>query len=259
MLIGLVTVCGLGPFLVSADPLATDSSALELPPLSDGHLLGTDSLGRDVLARFLHGGRTSLAIGLLAGGLSVVLGTMAGAVAGLTRGWIDSALTWLGDTLLAVPQLIVVLAIQALTEPTLTSVVVVIAATSWMQVARVVRSQALHLRERPYVTAATAVGTPPSQILLRHILPFAIAPVLATAAYQVSSAILTETTLSFLGLGVPPHHPTWGNLLQAAQVHLLLGAWWDILWPGGGLVATIVAVNAIASRQRDTAIAVTES
>jgi peptide/nickel transport system permease protein len=264
----LLTGCALLLFLASAsllapvftpyDPLATDASITELPPGSPGHPLGTDTLGRDLLTRVLYGGRVSLSVGVLAAGLSLLIGTAVGAVAGMSNPVLDALLMRTVDALLALPLLVVAIAVQAVTDPSLTNVVLVIGITGWMPVARVVRVQFLALRQRDFVRAAVALGTPGRRIAWRHILPNALPPILAVTAFQVSHAIMTESTLSFLGLGVPPHHPTWGNMLTAAQQHLLTGQWWTLLWPGGAIVLTLLAVNLIAEglRQRGNPYAI---
>ena len=246
----LILAVVLAPLLTSYDPLATDASALGLRPGTPLHLLGTDNLGRDLLARVLYGGRISLSIGVLAAGLSLLLGVLAGAVAGMSPPWLDAGLMRAVDALLALPLLVVIIAIEAIVQPSLTSVVLVIGATSWMPMARVVRAEFLTLRERDYVRAAVALGTPRGTIARRHILPNALPPVLVMAAFQVSHAIITESTLSFLGLGVPPQTPTWGNLLTSAQQHILSGEWWTLAWPGIGIVLAALSVNLIADGVR---------
>jgi len=246
----LAAASALAPLLTTNDPLATNPSAIELPPGSPGHPLGTDVLGRDLFARVLYGGRVSLSVGVLAAGLSLSIGTGVGALAGMSAPWLDAVLMRAVDALLALPLLVVAIAVQAITDPSLTNVVLVIGATGWMPVARVVRVQFLTLRQRDFVRAAAALGTPGRRIAWRHILPNALPPVLAITAFQVSHAVMVESTLSFLGLGVPPHHPTWGNMLTAAQQHVLTGQWWTLVWPGGAIVLTLLAVNLVAEGLR---------
>lgn len=242
----LLTVCVAAPLLAHDDPLTTNANALYLKPGAPGHPLGTDSIGRDLLSRTLYGGRISLTVGLLAAGMSLVLGVLAGTVAGMSPPWLDTALMRTIDALLTLPLLVVIIAVQAIARPSLTSVVLVIGLTSWMPMARVVRAEFLSLRERDFVRAAVSLGTSRRTIALRHILPNALPPVLVVAAFQVSHAVMTESTLSFLGLGVPPHMPTWGNMLTAAEQHLITGEWWTLLWPGMGIVLSVLSVNLAA-------------
>jgi peptide/nickel transport system permease protein len=250
LLLALIAAAALAPVLTDRDPLATDAAALELPPGAAGHPLGTDSLGRDLLARVLYGGRVSLTVGVLATALSLLLGVVVGAAAGMSSPRLDALLMRTVDALLALPLLVVIIAVQAITQPSLASVVLVIAATSWMPVTRVVRAEFLSLRERDYVRAAISVGTSRWKVAARHILPNALPPVLVLAALQVSHAVIAESTLSFLGLGVPPHQPTWGNMLTAAQQHVLSGQWWTLVWPGAAIVLTILSINLIADGVR---------
>jgi peptide/nickel transport system permease protein len=240
----LAALCLCAPLLTDADPVATNTGALGLPP-GPGHPLGTDALGRDLLARVLYGGRVSLTVGLLAATLALLLGVGVGVLAGTGRSWLDGVLMHLIDATLALPLLLVVIAIQAIATPGLMTVVLVIGAVSWMPVSRVVRAEFLSLRERPFVEAAVALGASRRRVALRHILPSALPPVLAVAGYQVAAAILTETSLSFLGLGVPGSTPTWGNILTQAQQYLLLGQWWTLAWPAAAIALTVISVNLV--------------
>ncbi|MFC5183175.1 ABC transporter permease [Actinomadura harenae] len=235
------------PLLTSHDPLATDTDATALPPGSPGHPLGTDLLGRDLWTRLLYGARTSLSAGLLAGAVTVAAGVLLGAVAGAGPRWLSTLISRIADVLLSVPMLIVALALSALLGPSLGTVVVAIAVTSWMPVALVARAELISQRERLYVRAAYALGLSRWQVLRRHLLPGALPPIASIAAFEVGHAILTESTLSFLGLGVPPNRPSWGNLLTEAQQHLLTGEWYTVAFPAACVVVTILAVNVLAS------------
>jgi len=246
----LVLTTVLAPALTSHDPLTTDATALHLSPGATGHPLGTDTIGRDLLSRTLYGGRVSLSVGVLAAGLSLLLGVIVGALAGMSPPWLDAVLMRTIDALLALPLLVVLIAIEAITRPSVASVVVVIGATSWMPMARIVRAEFQTLRERDYVRAAISLGTRRRTIALRHILPNALPPVLAVAAFQVSHAVITESTLSFLGLGMPPSRPTWGNMLNAAEQHVLSGQWWILVWPALGIVLTVLSINLVADGVR---------
>jgi len=240
----LAALCLCAPLLTDADPTATNAEALGLPP-GAGHPLGTDALGRDLLARVLYGGRVSLAVGLLAATLALLLGVGVGALAGAGSSWLDGALMRLVDAMLALPLLLLVIAIQAIATPGLLTVVLVIGAVSWMPVSRVVRAEFLSLRGQPFVEAAVALGASRRRVAMRHILPNALPPVLAVAGFQVAAAILTETSLSFLGLGVPASTPTWGNILTQAQQYLLLGQWWTLAWPAAAIALTVISVNLV--------------
>ncbi len=246
----LVAAVALAPALTSQDPLTTDVAALALRPGAAGHLLGTDTLGRDVLSRMLYGGRVSIAVGVLAATVSLLLGVLVGALAGASPSRLDAIVMRIVDALLALPLLVVVVAVQAITQPSLATVVIAIGLTSWMPVARVVRAEFLTLRERSYVRAAITLGTSPTAVVRRHLIPNALPPVLVVAAFQVAHAVATESTLSFLGLGVPPSQPSWGNMLNAAQEHVLTGEWWTLVWPGAAIMLTILSVNLIADGLR---------
>jgi peptide/nickel transport system permease protein len=251
----MVAVCAAAPILTRADPLATNARALALAPGREGYLLGTDSLGRDLVARVLYGGRVSLTVGALAAAVSLLLGVGVGMLAGSGPAWLDSILMRLVDAMLALPLILLVIALQAIAPPGVATVVLVIGVASWMPVARVVRAEFLTLGMRPFVEAAAALGAHPVRIALRHILPNALPPVLAVAGIQVGGAILTETGLSFLGLGVPASTPTWGNILTQAQEYLLLGEWWTLAWPALAIACTVTSVNLLADsiRLRGTA------
>ncbi|GGV16281.1 peptide ABC transporter permease [Actinomadura cremea] len=242
--LGLAAV--LAPWLTSLDPVATDTSATSLPPGSSGHLLGTDQLGRDLLTRMLHGARTSLLVGLTAAAITVGVGMLLGGLAAVAPRWLDALIARTADVLLSLPLLVIVLAFAAVAGPSLGTVIVAIAVSSWMPVALIVRAELRGRRERLYVRAAYGLGLSRWQVLRRHLLPGALPPVASIAAFEVGHAILAESTLSFLGLGVPPNNPSWGNLLTEAQSHLLTGAWYTVAIPAAAVVVTIIAVNVVA-------------
>lgn len=245
VLLALAAVCA--PLLTDVDPLATDTTATSLPPGSPGHLLGTDLLGRDLWSRMLFGGRTSLLVGLSAAALTVLLGLALGALAAVGPRWVDSVISRIADALLSLPLLIVVLALTAVLGASLTVVIVAIGLTSWMPVTLVARAELRSQRERRYVRAAQSLGLSPWRVLIAHLLPGALPPIASIAAFEVGHAILTESTLSFLGLGIPPNQPDWGNLLNNAQSHLLTGQWYTVAIPAAAIVVTIVAINVLAS------------
>ncbi|MBO2445870.1 ABC transporter permease [Actinomadura barringtoniae] len=247
----LMLAAAFAPLFTSYDPIATDTSATGLAPGSPGHPLGTDLLGRDLLSRLLYGARTSLLVGLVAAAITVVIGTLLGGIAAAGPRWPDELISRTADVLLSLPMLIVVLALAAVLGPSLGTVVIAVAVTSWMPVALTARAELISQRERLYVRAAYALGLSRAQVLRRHLLPGALPPVASIAAFEVGHAILTESTLSFLGLGIPPNRPSWGNLLTEAQAHLLTGEWYTVAFPAACVVVTILAVNVLASAVAD--------
>lgn len=248
-LLTVIVACAVGPLLLSRDPSRIgDVLALRfLPPLSrDGtgstHLFGTDAFGRDVLARVLLAGRLSLLVGLGGAVLSGALGTLLGAVAGWRRGWIDTLITALADTLQAVPRLVLLLACAALWTPGIPTVLTVLGLTGWMGVARLVRADVTGLAARDFVAAATTLGASSARTLLRHVVPNALAPALVATTLGIGSAILLESGLSFLGLGVQPPAPSWGNMIAGGREHLVTAPW-VALAPGLAVVVTVTAAT----------------
>lgn len=215
--------------------------------------LGTDGLGRDLASRLLHGARVSLAIGLAAASLAVLCGALIGLLAGLAGGWIDGVLMRLVDLLLAIPRLFLALFIVALYGASLQTTILVVAATTWMASARLVRGEVLSIREQEYIVAARAAGVPPMALACRHVLPLAAAPLVIESALRVGDTILLEAALSFLGLGVPPPTPSWGNLIADGRDRLL-DAWWIAAAPGLAVVITVASLQRIGetARQRLT-------
>ncbi|GAA3928021.1 ABC transporter permease [Actinomadura viridis] len=243
----MALLAALAPWLTPYDPIATDTAATGLPPGSPGHPLGTDLLGRDLLSRLLHGARTSLLVGLAAAAITVGAGLLLGGAAAAGPRRLDELIARSADVLLSLPMLVVVLALAAVLGPSLGTVIVAVAVTGWMPVALVTRAELISRRERLYVRAAYGLGLSRGQVLRRHLLPGALPPIASIAAFEVGHAILTESTLSFLGLGVPPNRPSWGNLLTEAQAHLLTGEWYTVAFPAACVVVTILAVNVLAS------------
>jgi peptide/nickel transport system permease protein len=248
----LVAACIAGPWLATDDPTAFGDVVTTrfLPPLArapDGtlHAFGTDAFGRDVLARTLVAGRLSLAVGVAGAVASGALGALAGAVAGWHGGWIDRAVTALADALLAIPRLVLLLVCAALWAPGVPTLVTVLALTGWMGVARLVRAEVMGLRDRDFVHAAHATGVPPWRTLRRHVLPNAVAPALVATSLGVGGAILLEAGLSYLGLGVQPPAPSWGNMIAGGREHLLTAPW-IALAPGLAVVVTVAACTLVA-------------
>jgi len=252
--VGVVVV----PMLSSRDPLLIqDVLARRLvPPLARDasgawHLLGTDRFGRDLFVRMMLAGRLSLLVGVLGAGLSGAAGTMLGAIAGWWAGSaIDRAITAVADVLLALPRLVLLLVGVALWPPGIFTILVVLVLTGWMGVARLVRAEVRTVRERPFVPAATALGASQLRVLARHVLPNAIGPALVATTLGVGNAILLESGLSFLGLGIQPPAPSWGNMIAGGR-DLLVVAPWVSLAPGIALVLTVLATTVLGDAWRD--------
>jgi len=261
-LILLVIVVGvaIGPWLWTVPINAIDFTARLKPP-SWQHPFGTDDLGQDLLARMLYGGRISIAVGLAAMTIAIVAGTIVGAIAGMSRGIVDTFLMWLTDLFLSLPQLPLLLLIIYLFHGALKKmvgpetgvfimIVVVIGGFRWMPVARLVRAQFLSLREKEFVEAARALGASRLRQVLRHILPNAFGPVIVAGTIDIAAAIIAESTLSFLGLGFPPDIPTWGRVLYDAKDYLDIAPYWA-LFPGTLIFLTVLSINYIGDGLRD--------
>jgi peptide/nickel transport system permease protein len=225
------------------------------------HPMGTDDLGRDILARMLYGGRISLAVGLSAMLMAITVGVIIGAIAGISRGWVDAALMWVTDLFLSLPQLpLLLLLIFLFREPLkqmfglevgiFILIVVVIGGFRWMPVARLVRAQFFSLREKEFVEAARALGASTQRQVVRHILPNSLGPVIVAATIDVAAAIIAESTLSFLGLGFPPDIPTWGRILSDGRDYMDLAVHWA-LFPGLAIFVTVLTINFIGDGLRD--------
>jgi len=260
VLLALVAGVAFGP-LIWRVPINEIDFTAQLQGPSWAHPLGTDDLGQDLLARMLYGGRISLAVGLAAMTMAIIVGVLVGAVAGSARGSIDSALMWLTDLFLSLPQLPLLLLIIYLFRDSLKNVlgpeggvfiliVVVIGGFRWMPVARLVRAQFFSLREKEFVEAACALGASPSRTVMRHILPNALGPVIVAGTIDVAAAIIAESTLSFLGLGFPPDIPTWGRILFDSKDHMDIAAHWA-LFPGLAIFLTVLTINFVGDGLRD--------
>jgi peptide/nickel transport system permease protein len=231
------------------DPGKTDVS-LKLNPPSTQNFLGTDQLGRDVFSRMLHGSKVSLSVGFVAVAISILIGILVGATAGYYSGWVDSVMMRFVDIMLCFPSFFLILTVVALLGPSLFKVMVVIGITSWMGTSRFVRAEFLSLRERDYVQAAKALGVKDRRIIFRHILPNALAPVFVTATLDVATAILVEAGLSFLGFGVQPPAPSWGNILTEGRTYIF-DAWWLTVFPGLAILITVLSFNLFGEGLRD--------
>ena len=245
----LVLVAALAPWLAPADPNAIDVRAILLPP-SWAHPFGTDELGRDVFSRMIHGSRVSLQVGLVSAGLATLVGVALGALAGYHGGWVEALIMRFTDMMLCFPTFFLILAVIALLEPNILNIMAVIGLTSWMGVARLVRAEFLTLKRREYVVAVRSLGAGDPRIIFRHILPNAMAPVLVALTLGVAGAILTESGLSFLGLGVQPPEPSWGNILSQGKDNIEI-AWWLSLFPGLAILVTVLGYNLLGEGIRD--------
>ena len=245
------------PWFAGRDPLAIgDVLGLRLlPPLTSDaqgqlHVLGTDRFGRDLFVRMMLAGRISLAVGIVGSVLAAGLGTLVGAIAAWRGGWIDRVLMALADALLSIPRLVLLLVCAALWQPGLFTVVLVLVATGWMGVARMIRAEVLGVVAQPYVQSAVALGVPSWRVLWRHALPNALGPAIVATTLGVGNAILLESGLSFLGMGIQPPQPSWGNMIAGGR-DLIVTAPWVAVAPGIALVATVLAATLIGDSLRD--------
>ncbi len=254
-----------GDFLVAPPvpfgPFRTDLSLPSLPaPPSARHPLGTDETGRDVLSRLIHGARASLGVGVVAVLLYLLIGVGLGALAGYSGGALDVLISRAAEVVLTFPTLFLVLALMATVErPTVWHVALVIGLTRWPDVARLTRAEVLRVKQLPFVEAARALGLEEGRVLVRHVLPNALGPVLVAAAFGVSGAILLESALSFLGFGVPPPAASWGeSLMQAHRYVTSPGAWWLAVFPGAAVFLTVTACNLVAEGLQEALCAKTD-
>lgn len=249
IIIFLFIVAAMAPVLAPRDPNLIDTSNILAPP-SHGHLFGTDDLGRDVLSRMIYSARISLLVGFVAVGIATVIGVIVGAVSGYYGGWVDSVFMRFVDIMLCFPTIFLILAVIAILEPSIWNIMIIIGITGWMGVSRLVRAEFLTLKERDFVVASKAVGATDLRIIFRHILPNALAPVLVSAVLGVGGAILIESSLSFLGLGVQPPTPSWGNMLTAGKDNIEI-AWWLSLFPGMAILITVLGYNLLGEGLQD--------
>ncbi|WP_244251584.1 ABC transporter permease [Micromonospora antibiotica] len=250
VLTAAVVACLLAPLLWPLDQSAVDLARTRLAPSPD-HLAGTDDLGRDVALRSLYGLRVSLLVGAVAALVATVIGGLVGAVAGTVGGRVDRALMRVVDTIAALPHLLLGIFIVAMLRPSLGAVVASIALTHWLSTARIVRSELLSLRSRPFIDAAVSGGAGRARVLTRHLLPHVLPRLALATTLMVPHAVWHETALSFLGLGLPPHLASIGNMINDGQRSLLTGAWWASIVPGLALVTVTLALAALTGRWRD--------
>ena len=251
ILVLLYLVALLAPLLAPYDPiLQRDIVQTSYLPPSMQHWLGTDRFGRDILSRILYGARISLSIGFVATLISVTLGTLIGALAGYFGGKVDALLMRFTDMVLAFPRLVLLIMIVALFSPSIAVIITVLGLTQWPNTTRIVRGDVLSLREREFIQAAHALGMGKARIIFRHLIPNVLAPVIVTATLGIGNTIVLEAGLSFLGLGVQPPIPSWGNMVADGRDNLL-GAWWVSTFPGLVIVVTVLAFNLVGDGLRD--------
>ncbi|KKB80859.1 peptide ABC transporter permease [Devosia soli] len=245
-----------GPWISPLDPNRQDIMMRLADPLTEGRrnaffLLGTDGLGRDVLSRLLYGARVSLLVGICAILVGGTIGVIAGLLAGYFGGWIDDVIMRLGDIQLAFPFILLAIMFLVILGPGVMNIIIVLGVGQWVTYARIVRAQTLSIREKEYVEAARALGDPTFLIIFRTILPNIIAPLTVIASFNVASVILSEASLSFLGLGVPPDVPTWGAMLADSRDQLMANKWWLAFFPGMAIVLTVLSFNILGDWLRD--------
>ncbi len=251
LLLGCITLLAvIAPFLTSYDPVKADLSQSEQGP-SWNHFFGTDTLGRDVFTRTIYGTRISLMVGICAALLAVSLGACIGIVAGFFGGIIDNVLMRIVDTVYSPPETILLIVLVTMFTRSVWSVVLVIGLTHWMSTSRMIRSEALSLKQRPFVESAIALGAGDFYILRRHILPNLLYVIVISVTLMTAHAILTESFLSFLGLGIPPHLASWGNMLNESQRDIMRGIWWTTLFPGIMIVLTVLSIYLVGDSLKD--------
>ena len=245
----LFTIAIFAPAITPYDPNAINVQNILEPP-GFTHLFGTDDLGRDILSRIIWGSRISLSVGFVAVGISTFIGVILGAITGYYGGWVDRVIMRFVDIMLSIPTFFLLLAVIAFLEPGISNIMIVIGLTSWMGVTRLVRAEFLSVKEREFTQSARAIGAGDMRIIFRHILPNSIAPVIVSAVLGVAGAILTESALSFLGIGVQPPASSWGNILTIGKDNIEI-AWWLSVFPGVAILVTVLAYNLLGEGIRD--------
>lgn len=252
IIIMLALTVAIGADLLSPyDPNQQDIVKSRLQPPSREHLFGTDQYGRDVLSRVIHGTRISLMVGISSIAMATVLGVLLGGISGFSGGRVDDIIMRIMDIFLAFPALILGIGIMAVLGPSIGNVIAVITVVSTPQIARVTRSAVLAQKEEEYMQAAQAIGVPTSQLFFKHLLLNCLPPIIVQSTLLVASAILTETALSFLGIGVRPPTPTWGSILFEGKDYILLGMWWMSVFPGIAIMITMLGINFLGDGLRD--------
>ncbi|MFM9836553.1 MAG: ABC transporter permease [Methylophilaceae bacterium] len=239
----------LAPLIAPYDPDFFNVKEILLAP-SFAHWMGTDGLGRDVLSRMLYGARISLLVGLVAVGISTAIGIILGALAGYYRGWVDTVIMRLVDVMLSIPSFFLILAVIAFLTPSIINIMIVIGLTSWMGVTRLVRAEFLSLADREFVMASRTLGAKDFRLIFTHLLPNSLTPIIVSSVLGVASAVLLESGLSFLGLGVQAPQASWGNILTDGKEYIQF-AWWLSLFPGMAILITVLGYNLLGEGLRD--------
>jgi peptide/nickel transport system permease protein len=249
IIVAIFLLAMLAPFIAPYDPDDINVKAILIEP-SWQHWMGTDGLGRDVLSRMLYGGRISLLVGLVAVGISTIIGIVLGAIAGYYRGWVDTFIMRLVDVMLSIPSFFLILAVIAFLTPSIYNVMIVIGLTSWMGVTRLVRAEFLSLSGREFVQASRALGAKDARLIFTHLLPNSLTPIIVSSVLGVAGAVLLESGLSFLGLGVQAPQASWGNILTDGKDYIQF-AWWLSLFPGLAILITVLGYNLLGEGLRD--------
>ena len=245
----ILLLAAIAPLIAPYDPNAIDVKAILLAP-SQLHLMGTDGLGRDVFSRMLYGARISLMVGFVAVGIATLIGIVLGAIAGFYRGWVDTLIMRTVDVMLSIPTFFLILAVIAFLSPSIWNIMIVIGLTSWMGVTRLVRAEFLSLRNREFVLAAQALGAKDLRLIFGHLLPNSLTPIIVSSILGIASAVLVESGLSFLGLGVQAPQASWGNILTDGKEYIQF-AWWLSLFPGLAILLTVLGYNLLGDGLRD--------
>lgn len=249
IIVSVFVLAMLAPFISPYNPNDIDVKAILLAP-SWQHWMGTDGLGRDVLSRMLHGGRISLLVGLVAVGIATAIGIVLGAISGYYRGWVDTLIMRLVDVMLSIPSFFLILAVIAFLTPSIWNIMIVIGLTSWMGVTRLVRAEFLSLSGREFVLASRTLGAKDARLIFTHLLPNSLTPIIVSAVLGVAGAVLMESGLSFLGLGVQAPQASWGNILTDGKEYIQF-AWWLSLFPGLAILITVLGYNLLGEGLRD--------
>ncbi len=249
IIVAVFLLAMLAPFIAPFDPDNINVKSILIAP-SAQHWMGTDGLGRDVLSRMLYGGRISLLVGLVAVGISTIIGIILGAIAGYYRGWVDTVIMRLVDVMLSIPSFFLILAVIAFLTPSIVNVMIVIGLTSWMGVTRLVRAEFLSLSGREFVLASRTLGAKDARLIFTHLLPNSLTPIIVSSVLGVAGAVLLESGLSFLGLGVQAPQASWGNILTDGKDYIQF-AWWLSLFPGLAILLTVLGYNLLGEGLRD--------
>jgi peptide/nickel transport system permease protein len=244
-----IIIAVFAPMIAPYNPGQIDIENILTPP-SCSHIFGTDSLGRDLFSRMVYGTRISLMVGFIAVGMAAIIGIALGAIAGYYGKWVDAAIMRFIDIMLCFPTFFLILAVVALLEPSIINIMIIIGATSWMGIARLMRAEILSLKERDFIYAERAIGASDLRIITKHLIPNAMAPALVSITLGIAGAILVESSLSFLGIGVQPPTPSWGNILSEGKAVMGAG-WWMMLFPGLAIFITVLGYNLLGEGIRE--------